>query len=246
MACVCRPANPWLGLALVSLLGVGVVGCADLNEIYRITSQQWFDRPLWDLERDIFAWLKSLELRHLAIWDQLYLAAWPYLFFCMAFLYMRGTAHQFAVMVLAIVLAFYMTRGINLLTPTAGPAFFMPSYFSSDDSPSIQLQAALRHYMAGKILQNGILPGTMGFPSLHVSLMCIAAFGVMQVKPASLWLTVPMILLIWLSTILLGWHYVVDGLAGVVVGLLSFYAARSIQHRIGELVSLSPRFFKRA
>ena len=43
-----------------------------------------------------------------------------------------------------------------------------------------------------------------------------------------LWVSMPWICLIWLSTIMLGWHYALDGVGGIVVVLVAVLVARGI------------------
>jgi membrane-associated phospholipid phosphatase len=82
--------------------------------------------------------------------------------------------------------------------------------------------------MQGGVPQNGFIPGTMGMPSLHVGITVMAAWFLARNVRGSLWFSVPWICLIWLSTIMLGWHYALDGIGGIVVAVIAVMAARGI------------------
>lgn len=222
-------AKPVYGMVVIAIMSVGIVSCANLNEIYRLTSSDWYDSFIWDFERSVFLWIKNFELSDFLFWDAIYLFLWPYTFICMAFLYRRSDAKMFCIMGLTVVLAFFITRAMNLALPTQGPVFFDPLFFETSESTSASLQHMLRLYMAGKILQNGLLPGTMGLPSLHVELCFLSMVFLRAAQPLSIWFTLPMFILTWCATVALGWHYITDGVIAMMVASASWRLADIIQ-----------------
>jgi len=68
----------------------------------------------------------------------------------------------------------------------------------------------------------------MGMPSLHIGITVMAAWYLAKHVKWTLWLSVPWIILTWLSTVMLGWHYALDGVGGIVVALVSVIAARGM------------------
>lgn len=216
---------PLSGAAIVFIMGAGISSSSHLSEIYRITTQTWFDSQLWLIEEPIFHYLLNSQANHPSFWDKIYFFIWPILFGGMAVIYIIGHREKFVEIAIAVVISFYMTRLINLLIPTAGPAFFKPELFSLNGTLSVKVQDGLRLYMLGHLTQNGLIPGTMAMPSLHVGLAALSAWAIACHWRWTLWFTIPWLLLIWLSTIMLGWHYALDGVGGLLVMGLSILVA---------------------
>lgn len=222
--------NPITGVAVSALMGYGIIGCANLAEIYRATATLWHDDSLWRIEEPLFSALLGSWVDVPAVWDRVYFLIWPFLFMAMALIFKVGRQQIIVQLALAVVIAFYFTRCINLLLPTAGPAFYQTELFSLGGTISERAQEGLRLYMDGRIPQNGLIPGTMAMPSLHVGLTAIAVWFLAREWRWTLWLTVPWLLLIWLSTIMLGWHYALDGVGGILVVWIAILVARAILH----------------
>ena len=220
--------NPVTGLLATTLMGLGIISCANLAEVYRATANHWYDQVLWGFEQPFFSLILGSWLDAPAFWDRIYFLIWPFLFVGMACVFKAGRQYQFLQLSLAVVLAFYLTRFTNLLFPTAGPAFFRTELFSLENTLSLQAQTGLRLYMLGLLPQNGLIPGTMAMPSLHVGLTAMAVWALGREWRWTLWLTIPWLLLIWMSTIMLGWHYALDGFGGILVASLSMLMARQI------------------
>ena len=116
------------------------------------------------------------------------------------------------------------------LIPSMGPAFVAPQLFA-DLSPTAS--SALQHSLwverltvlfgpvgehAGDVVQS-----IAAFASLHVSVVLTAALIASWLK-VTRWLRAVLwtyLFLVVLATIYLGWHYVVDDVAGAVIGYLS-------------------------
>ena len=92
-------------------------------------------------------------------------------------------------------------------------------------------------YMNGEFTQNGFIPGTMGMPSLHIGLAAMATWVLACHTRWTLWFTAPWLCLIWLSTIMLGWHYILDGLGGVALAAVSMTFAYGLLQATGGWVS---------
>lgn len=222
--------NPLAGIMCAMLLAYGISASSSLAEIYRTSASVWYDEMLWKVEEPLFRALTGSWLDAPAVWDFIYLMIWPNLILAFALVFRTANTQRLILMTMAVVISFYLTRILNLILPTAGPAFYRPDLFHLVGTISSANQEMLRHYMAGEILQNGFIPGTMAMPSLHVGLAGMAAWFVAREKrPWTSWLLVPWLLLTWLSTVMLGWHYALDGPGGLVVAWASVVIARIIQ-----------------
>lgn len=210
------------GLA-IAVAVYGTTAAANLAELYRVNPKVWYDAPLWELESALFAFLLDSPLNVPWLWDAIYAPFWVFMMLASALLVIHGKRRRHLDLCLALVIAFFMARGVALIFPTAGPVFYRPELFDLADTCSQEWGDQLRLYMAGHIPQPGYYPGTMAMPSLHISMTAIALWAVGREWRPSLWFSVPCLVLVWLSTVMLGWHYAVDGIGGIAVAALSYY-----------------------
>lgn len=116
------------------------------------------------------------------------------------------------------------------MIPSMGPAFVAPELFS-DLAPSAS--SSLQHSLWVERLQvlygtapgpaKDVLQGIAAFASLHVSVVVTAAVLAHLVR-ANRWLRYGLwtyVMITTVATIYLGWHYVTDDVAGVIIALLS-------------------------
>ncbi len=113
--------------------------------------------------------------------------------------------------------------------PSMGPAFTEPQLFSSlPDTGSSMLQHALledRRTFVGDPVGSGELQSIAAFASLHISIVFAGAL-IAHLLRAPRALRIGMWIYLGLTfpaTIYFGWHYVVDDLAGFVIGFASVY-----------------------
>ncbi|ABA87361.1 hypothetical protein Pcar_0098 [Syntrophotalea carbinolica DSM 2380] len=220
--------NPWSGVVVSSLMGLGIIGCANLAEIYRTITVVWYDNILWTIEKPLFVKLIGSWVDVPELWDHVYFSLWVFVFISMAIVYRFCPLQRFVQVAMAVVIAFYITRCSNLLFPTAGPAFYNSELFNLAGTHCAKMQQLLRLYMDGQVTQNGLMPGTMAMPSLHVGLMGIAVWQLAHIWRRTLWVTIPWFLMVWMSTVMLGWHYVLDGIGGIIVIAIAMLIARII------------------
>jgi membrane-associated phospholipid phosphatase len=220
--------NPLNGLILIIVMTFGITSAQSLSEYYRVNVNTWHDADLWALEASFFYLLKGSLIDVSVFWDRVYFAYWPYLMFVYCVLYRLQGLYDLATLTIATVFCYFLTRGVGLQYPTAGPAFHQPELFDLSGTVSATAQEWLTLYMNGNVPQNGFIPGTMGMPSLHIGVTVMAAWFLARHVRWTLWLSVLWICLLWLSTLMLGWHYALDGVGGIVVALVAVLAARGM------------------
>jgi hypothetical protein len=215
--------GPWPTLIVVltafAVLGTANVTLISLELLHR--SPGWNDPFFWKLEKGIFQWLTRLSINPQP-WDKLYHSSWTVVLLA-AFaitLFGRGT-RLLLPYGLCMVLLFYGGRFLGLLTPVMGPAFYRPELFgylkgSISDSAVDYIREMMALVPTDSAHKSGILIGGISaMPSLHVAMVAATAYWLAVSNRKTVFFTLPWVLLIWTSTAILGWHYVLDGAGGI-------------------------------
>jgi membrane-associated phospholipid phosphatase len=190
-----------------------------------------YDGPLESFERALFAgilpteWLVARSSpTALAFWDIVY--GWLSLFMFISItiaLYYEGFRGGVR-LTLAYSIGLFIDVFFTLWFPTSGPIFVHPQWFEGlRNLPSGELAAFLKL----TVEQYRHTPGTVyacagisAMPSYHVY-GWVCAFVYWHHLPRKVFLVgLVLTVLTWVSTIVLGWHYFLDGLAGIVLALL--------------------------
>ena len=114
-----------------------------------------------------------------------------------------------------------------MLVPATGPAIAFPSLF--------------HHALSGSTYENitGLIDTARAprdvFPSLHVGISFVVWLYAWRNSRRLFWILAPLILSLWVSTIYLRYHYLVDCLAGFILALLSYWLANWMFKRFGEI-----------
>ncbi len=215
------------GSGVTALVVLSINGNANLIEIYRTNTLTWYDQALWHIEEPLFRAVAASHFFSLTFWESVYHLMWVYVLFVMAVLVKKGRVESYMTLATAIVLAFYGTTFVALVFPVAGPQYYRPELFGYlEGSVSKHLQDVLGNYQAGKIPQNGLFFGTMAMPSLHVALTAMATWFIARHRRPALWFALPCAALIWMSTVVLAWHYALDGLAALGMAFVCIVSAR--------------------
>jgi len=142
---------------------------------------------------------------------------------------------------------------IYYLVPSVGPIYASPSLFA--DLPETQAARIAQSWMADRSemladpFGTPALQTVAAFASLHVSVMVTASLVARmgRVRPVSIqWGLWSFLLLNVLATVYLGWHYVVDVLGGMTVGVAAVGIAAYGTGNKHRLPSLLPRHPGRA
>lgn len=227
--------NPLSGLLLIVVMIFGITNANDLSEYYRIHVTIWHDSELWALEASIFNFLRGSLLDMPKFWDKIYFLLWVYIMLVYCILYRLRRFQDLITLSIATVLSFFLTRLAAIHYPTAGPAFYQPNFFDLSGTLSGDAQRWLILYMKGGVPQNGLIPGTMGMPSLHIGLTVMTAWFLARNLRWTIWVSIPWICFTWFSTVMLGWHYVIDGVGGVMLIIFVIPVSRGVLFFLGFL-----------
>ncbi|MBA0124281.1 phosphatase PAP2 family protein [Haloechinothrix sp. YIM 98757] len=230
-----------VGVALVSFY-VTYLGYRNIKSVVPLLRPgDLFDDELAELDRVLFAGHDPFTLLHslLGTGPQSHFLSLVYLFFLV-----------FVPLSLACALVFsrnlrgglFFTTALSInwplgaagyvLLPALGPVYATPVAFAHlPGSHASDLQNALldeRITFLHNPQVDGAAQAIAAFPSLHISILFTVAvaahlLGLARNVRIALW---ALLVASSASTIYLGWHYVVDGIAGVAIGLAALAVAR--------------------
>ncbi|MGA7614727.1 MAG: phosphatase PAP2 family protein [Thermoanaerobaculia bacterium] len=219
-----------------------------------LTRDRWFDAQLWQADRIVFGGMSPNVLF-------LTLFSWPpflrlvdlsygYLFFTALtvstalFLSLRSERLRVAFATGSIAL-WSVSAWLYYLVPSMGPAYrFGDVWFAYEKYLPVtrSLQHALLRSFLGvlKLREHVIDPavrftfGIAAFPSLHVGFTTFVALWIGVFSRRMGLLAGLVAAMIFVGSVITGWHYFIDSLAGAVLGVLCF-AWTYRMYRIGEV-----------
>lgn len=212
--------------ALVMVTSFAIIGSSNLTlinlELLKAVTA-WRDPLLWSVEASLFEWLGSTS-PDVRFWDALYHSAWGFELLAV-FALILISRNNLAILrfCLSLILLFYVGRALGLLNPVMGPAFFQPQLFGylagSISGAAVQLVEAVMQDPDNLNRSAVLLGGVSAMPSLHLGMVALAVCWLAMASRWSLLITLPWITLVWCATVILGWHYVLDGLGGIALSL---------------------------
>jgi len=125
-------------------------------------------------------------------------------------------------------LAFGISIPISVTFPSLGPAFYNPGLFEDINNTVsyVDMQRLLDHYLSFKAnpLHTTIISGNgiVAMPSLHIALVYLSVIVLGKYFPGFRFLLWMFLFLFIMATMYLGWHYLSDGIAGILLGKLAY------------------------
>jgi PAP2 superfamily protein len=244
-------ANVIHTLTLFFLFGTGFAVLK--GAIAVITPFAW-DAVLADLDRALHfgryphEWLRPLLAWHWVVWAVNFAYNLWFLVVISCFLACAGAVrnqrvrHQYLMsfMLVWFVGGFLIATGFS----SAGPAYYARIGLGDVYAPLMDaLHAAAEQYplwalKAQEILWQGftgarpVSAGISAFPSMHVATATLLVLAARRVHPWLLPVGIAYWCLIGLGSVLLGWHYAVDGYAGTLIALLGWWTAGLYGRRV--------------
>jgi len=206
------------------IYGTGNITLISLSLIGSTT--EWKDPIFWAIEEPVLKWITSIPI-NTGAWDMLYHSAWGIELFAAFILIVIGRTSRVVLnYCVSMILLFYFGRFLGVLNPVMGPAFFKPELFShlNGSITEIAMQRVADIMAIGpeaaKDRSGMLLGGVSAMPSLHLGMVTLTTIWLAIERRATLFVTVPWVILVWISTVVLGWHYILDGAGGVVLGVI--------------------------
>ncbi|HEX2122140.1 MAG TPA: phosphatase PAP2 family protein, partial [Thermoanaerobaculia bacterium] len=241
-------SRDWLGDTLRLIVGgtlmVWTYGWIKL--VVPVLHPRLFDQVLWDLDRILFFGL-SPNILFLEGFDDAFLRAvdWTYanIFYVstlVAFAYFLSEPSRRVRVAFANGNAALWLIGawLYMLVPSLGPAYRFPDvWFAHDDAlrRTQALQAMLmKNYQNVRRLAAGQPPtdvvrivfGIAAFPSLHVAFQTYVFLWMRRLWTSGEVIFAIFVMIIFLGSMVTGWHYMIDGIAGMALAWGCYAASR--------------------
>jgi hypothetical protein len=125
---------------------------------------------------------------------------------------------------------------IGIAVPSYGPCYVDPAHFPPRGMiicNRIQHELWEHYTNLGHIASAGdggmvFGYGLMAMPSLHVTVCCLYGIFLWSYGPWWRWLSITYAALIFLGSLYSGWHYAIDGYAGLLIAWLTTWAVRRL------------------
>ena len=229
----------FIGFFIRSLLTlvVGFFAYSHLKVLIPLVNISNFDPLFFELDRLLFfGYSPTRLLLEIKVWwfseVMFFSYASFYVAFCLmvALAFLKKDVQMLRQLVLGILVIYIIGMALYYLFPSIGPLFVSPDLYAHTTNKyqgvlwggHLAIQANPATFQAGPYL------GVAAFPSLHgAHFLFLMLMAYRYTRPLA-WIYVPWICLLYLSTIYLGWHYVVDLVAGAGMAYITYWAVQRL------------------
>lgn len=241
------PRQNWLSNILGTvLIGVGASMFLPLKYAIPRLVPFWMDSPLANGERAIFTADPWLVLDRLLGWaaipiDRLYGLWLPIQSLVLFTVILQPASTVKSRTLIAYVLTWFLLGVVAAtLFSSAGPLFhdriFGGAAFAGlpetlrDRGAWVALAESDRMWTSLASGRPGLVSGISAVPSIHVAISVWIALSARTMAPRTLPYALLYVAFIWIGSVQLGWHYVLDGAAGV-LGMLAIWMLSAVLQR---------------
>ena len=224
-------------IRIVSAITVTLVFFCNLKQIIPLVHPKLFDSLFWNL--DIFfhfglsPTLTALKIpKDSLAWpvmDKFYLTFFLKNMFAPWIFIIQRRSKRLRDAVITAVCLLWITGGlVYFLLPAMGPCYFKPELFKGLNMPvNHKLQELLLTEYARFInnplsYQAKTFYGIAAMPALHIAVPLLFTLFCLRLNKYLFIIFLFYTALIWIGSIMLGWHYAIDGYAGALLALTIF------------------------
>ena len=193
------------------------------------------DTTLIALDQKLFGFQASVAIqrfisRPLTAWMD-----WAYFFHILniplvaCFLYLQRRREQFREMMSGLMVVCFFGLLGYILVPAIGPQYALRDRFTVPLDQSIPVFNHQVEFMDFARIRRDV------FPSMHVAISFVVWLYAYRNSRRLFWILSPFILSLWVSTVYLRYHYLVDVLAGLILAPLCYWLANVLFARCGEI-----------
>jgi membrane-associated phospholipid phosphatase len=145
------------------------------------------------------------------------------------FIYMRRPRARFREMMCGLLVVSFLGLLGYILVPAIGPMYTLRSQYTVALSTPLAALNRQMEFMDFARIRRDV------FPSLHVAISFVVWLYAWRNSKRLFWILSPIILSLWLSTVYLRYHYLIDCLTGLVLAPASYALANWLFARFGTL-----------
>lgn len=224
-----------MAFILVTTYGILLTSNVTLVNLQLVsaTTMEWKDALFWKIEGGILSRIHMLTLPVISL-DIVYHGVWAYWAFCTFMMLVLGRDLRWLIYFsISLLVLFFAGRALGLAIPVQGPAFFRPDMYphlqGSMSLPVMEvISRVMQHNPKETSFSAVLIGGISALPSLHMGIYTTVVYWLAMVRKGSLAITLPWTLIAWSCTILLGWHYMVDGVGGIALAACIIWLTRKL------------------
>jgi hypothetical protein len=194
---------------------------------------EWKDAWFWSHEAPLMEAIKTWH-PNASLWDIVYNACWSLsMVAAMVLLGFTRRASALLPLLCCYVFLFYVGRLVGLAAPVMGPALYRPEYFTHTEGTfsamATDLVLKVMTYDPELTTRSSVLlGGVSAMPSLHVAMVLAIMYWLAIHDRRTLFYTLPWNTVAVSSTVILGWHYAMDALGGLVLAAFCLVATHLV------------------
>jgi membrane-associated phospholipid phosphatase len=145
------------------------------------------------------------------------------------FIYLRRPRARFREMMCGLLVVSFLGLLGYILVPAIGPMYTLRSQYTVALSTPLAALNRQMEFMDFARIRRDV------FPSLHIAISFVVWLYAWRNSKRLFWILAPIILSLWVSTVYLRYHYLIDCVAGLVLAPLSYALANWLFARFGIL-----------
>ncbi|HEY6292965.1 MAG TPA: phosphatase PAP2 family protein [Terriglobia bacterium] len=145
------------------------------------------------------------------------------------FIYAFRPRARFREMMCGLLVVSFLGLAGYILVPAIGPMYTLHSQYTVSLSTPLAALNREMEFMDFARIRRDV------FPSLHVAISFVVWLYAWRNSKRLFWILSPLILSLWVSTVYLRYHYLIDCVAGFILAPLSFALANWLFVRFGDL-----------
>lgn len=194
----------------------------EAGQLIHLIHQGWFDDTFSFIDQAIFKvniglWVEQFDIPVINELMRIGYGSYYFIIISAAIIhFFRSTFEESVKMMTTVTLVFCVSYLLFIIFPTQGPRFYHAHLFRTG------MEGLLFSHAQQFIMKMGSYRGG-AFPSSHIAATLVVWFSLFKDHKRAFSILTPLIILLILGTLWGRYHYAIDGIAGMVLGLVVWY-----------------------